>query len=960
MKRIIIFSFVCILLQTVAAQSPLEVRTLKLDNGLTVWLNEDHNQASVYGAIVVKAGAKDSPATGIAHYFEHIMFKGTDKIGTVDYVSERIYLDSIAIKYDLLAQTKDETQRKEIQAEINRLSIEAAKYAIPNEFNTLISKMGGSGLNAGTGYDQTVYYNVFDPQYINQWLELNSERLRNPVFRLFQSELETVYEEKNMYNDMSFNVALEKILERTFKPHPYQYPIVGLTEYLKNPSLSEMEKFYKEYYRAGNMGLILSGDFDTEKIIPVIEEKFGRLAAGKAPARQVYNIPPFEGRSTEQFLVPIPIIKVSFMIWRGVPNGAKDEVALDAMMGLLSNSSGTGYLDLLGTDGKLLTAGVENMKLNDAGVILAMIVPKLVFQSYEAAEKLVLNEINRIKKGDFSEEDLECIKLELKREFETSLETSKEKAMMMVEVFSLGKDWNDYLKEQESIEKLTKNDIIDVANRYFTNDYLYYTKKNGRYDLDKVKKPDFDPIVPPNKSESSEYAKKLIAEANANTLVRPRTVDFEKDVHTVQITPLVTLYTKENPVNEIFTLQLNYQKGNFSNNMISPMSTYLNDLYTDSLSYKQIKSGLQRLGATVNFESNKDVFTVEITGFDKNIEPTLQLVSHFMKNVKPDKKALQRVVAAEKMSDKSKKSEAHDIAQALNSYVIHGKYSTDLTDPSAKEIAKKGEKGLLDVYHDVITTECDVHYSGNIAADKIKNIVVHYFDVNKITQKAEKPIVLPLQKYDKPIIFVLDNPKAKQSAIYSYTFSPATFDNDYLSALRLFNEYFGGGMSSIMFQEIREFRSLAYGARSFYSAPMIVNKDKGSYLQCYLSTQSDKTIDAISVLDSLLKDMPRRPENLLNAKQSLRNSMNNEYPSFRNISPRIASLKRGGYKEDTYTILLNALDKMDMNTITDFYNRNVKANVTCYVIAGNMKSVDMEKLKQFGEVKVVKTKEIFK
>ncbi len=207
MKRIVLFFLCSILCIGLNAQSeavkaqiytsdPLEVKELKLKNGLTVWMNEDHSQPKVFGAVVVKAGAKDCPNTGIAHYFEHMMFKGTDKIGTIDYASEKILLDSIALKYDELATTSDETKRKTIQKEINNLSIKASDFAIPNEYDRLISKYGGSGLNAGTSYDMTVYFNEFSPQYFRQWAEINSERLLNPVFRLFQSELETVYEEK--------------------------------------------------------------------------------------------------------------------------------------------------------------------------------------------------------------------------------------------------------------------------------------------------------------------------------------------------------------------------------------------------------------------------------------------------------------------------------------------------------------------------------------------------------------------------------------------------------------------------------------------------------------------------------------------------------------------------------------------------------------------------------------------
>ena len=959
MKKLAIIILCCVLAQVIGAQSPLDVKSFKLDNGLTVWLNEDHTQSSVFGAVVVNAGAKDSPATGIAHYFEHIMFKGTEKIGTINYEAEKIYLDSIAMKYDLLAQTTDDVQRKEIQQEINRLSIEAAQYAIPNEFNTLISQMGGSGINAATSYDYTIYYNTFVPQYINQWLEINSERLISPVFRLFQSELETVYEEKNMYDDTMFQKAFEKLFEKLFMPHPYQYPIIGLTEHLKNPQLSEMEKFYKDYYKAGNMGLILSGDFSSEEIMPVIKEKFGRIISGDAPENPVYEIPPFKGKEIEQFLLPVPVLKVSALAWHGIPVGSPDENALNVAMNLLSNSGGTGYLDMLGTEGKLLQAGVMNQSFNDAGVLVAMVIPKLVFQSYGKAEKLVMNEIERIKSGDFTEEDLQSVKMEMKRDYEKGLETLASKARIFLDVFSQGKEWNDYLKEMDEIDKLTKADIVEVANRYFTDNYLLCTKKTGRYKDERVQKPGFAPIVPPNKSEKSEYAKKMIEEAASTPVVRPRTIDFEKDATIIQIAPMVKLYAKENPVNDVFTMKFHYMKGHGSDRLIQSMSEYVNDLSTDSLTYKEFKSGLQKLGGTVNFFSDRNTFVVDIMGFDENIEPTLQYVSHFMNNVKPDKKALERVISGEKINRKAYTKEPSIISDALYEYVIYGDNSTYLTALEIKDIKKKGKDGLLDIFHDVTRTECDIHYSGKLQAGDVKKLVDRYFETGSITQKGYAPVSYDLARFDKPVVFVVDNPKAKQSIVSSYTYTPEQLDEDFLAQSNFFNTYFGGGMSSIMFQEIREFNSFAYLAYSNYVRPEMVNKTKGSYLKCYLSTQSDKTIDALSVLDSLLKEMPQHSEKIAQTKQLLRNNINNAYPSFRNISPRIAYLKRIGYNDDLNNILLNKLDGMDMNTLVDFYNHNIKSKTTCYVITGNLKDIDMDKLKSFGEVKVVKMKEVF-
>src|SRR5574344_705850 len=348
MRRIICLSFLlcAFILMRGQESSALKVTQTTLSNGLTVWLNEDHSQPKVFGGVVVKAGAKDCPNTGIAHYVEHIMFKGTDKIGTTNYKAEKVYLDSIAAKYELLSQTKDEMGRRVIQKDINRLNLKAAQYAIPNEFPNLVAKYGGSGLNAGTSFDYTGFYNTFSPQYIAQWAELYSERFINPVFRLFQGELETVYEEKNMYADNMITSAIEKAESIYFGTCPYAYPIIGSTENLKNPRLSDMEAFFKKYYVASNMGLILCGDFDSDAIMPILEKTFGRINRGEIPTSHVAPLPALTGQEVKINL-PIPIVKAEAMVYHAPTDKDADATALDMAVSLLSNTNKTGYLDSL-------------------------------------------------------------------------------------------------------------------------------------------------------------------------------------------------------------------------------------------------------------------------------------------------------------------------------------------------------------------------------------------------------------------------------------------------------------------------------------------------------------------------------------------------------------------------------------------------------------------------------------
>ena len=232
-----------------ASEKP-RIETYKLKNGLTVILKEDHRQPKVFGVVITRAGAKDDPAdaTGMAHYQEHMLFKGTQTLGTTNWEKEKPHIDRIFELYDELGQTKNDSTRKAIQKQINEASLAAGEYAILNETSFLINAMGGTRLNAGTGPDQTIYYNQFPPNQIEKWLDLYSERFYKPVFRTFQSELEVVYEEKNMYDDQFFTGLYEAFNKDFFKNHPYgQRTTIGTAEDLKNPSLSKMYKFFTDW-----------------------------------------------------------------------------------------------------------------------------------------------------------------------------------------------------------------------------------------------------------------------------------------------------------------------------------------------------------------------------------------------------------------------------------------------------------------------------------------------------------------------------------------------------------------------------------------------------------------------------------------------------------------------------------------------------------------------------------------
>lgn len=951
--------FACCSYQSQAEDlNALKVKEYRLENGLTVWLNEDHSQPKVFGAVVVKAGAKDCPDTGIAHYFEHMMFKGTDRIGTLDYESEKVLLDSIAMKYDELAMTEDTAARARLQKEINELSIRSSEYVIPNEFNRLINRFGGSGLNAATSYDATIYFNTFSPQYMVQWAEINSERLINPVFRLFQSELETVYEEKNMYGDFIGGQVMDTLMARYFGPHPYAYPIIGSTKNLKNPRLTEMHKFFEDYYVASNMALILSGDFDAQQVMPILEKASSRIRSGNAPKQEKVMLPPFNGRETMKVKFPIPFIKAMGLGFRGVSANHEDQVALNIAVNLLNNANGTGYLDKLMVEHKLMGALAINESMNEAGILAVAIMPKLLIQSYSSAEKMVWDEINRVKNGDFSDEMFNSLKLEQKRQYASSLENIDSRATIMMNLFSQGKSWNDYLNEVARIESITKEDVVRVAQKYFSNNYLCVTKSTGKYPKDNLPKPAFSPVVPRNADASSSYAKQL--EKIPEQQVAPRIIDFEKDVKTSKLTPLVTLYTTPNPLNDIFTLNISYGIGALEQPELMQLTNYLQLLGTESLSFEQFRSRLQSIGSTLAFDVTPDAFVMKVTGFDNHIDETMELVGDFIRHAKADDKKLRQIVDDAKVSEKAFFKSGDNVASALLEQVKYGDQSRYLRKLSLSQIKKLKGKDMLAIYDKVRSVQCDLHYCGTLPVEKVIGTIRQHLPLERTTVASNSPYYRELKQYDRPTVFFIDMPDMAQSIVYGYVKGDPVDDKASRHASQLFSVYFGGDMSSLMFQEIREFRSFAYRTSGRYQLPNHAHKGTAGSFTAMLSTQSDKTLDALGVLDSLIREMPLKPERMEAVKQTLVNRINNDYPPFRNLSEKVASARMEGFDRDPAEEFLRDIATMDMQDISRFYQEQISGRPVVYVITGNRKHIDMKKLAEYGTIIKVKKKGIYK
>lgn len=951
MKRLLLSLVIVLSVNVMSAQ--VKVKTTKLDNGLKVVMCEDHSSPQAYGAVYVHAGSKNDPleATGMAHYFEHIMFKGTDKIGTINWEAEKVYLDSIDMMYDKLHETTDLNERAAIQKKINELSIASTEYAIPNEVDVILTKMGGEGLNAGTAYDQTMYFNSFPANQIGKWMDVYAERFRYPVFRLFQSELETVYEEKNMYGDGPINAFQEYMFQEIFGEHPYGRPVIGLTEHLKNPQTTKMREFFNTYYVANNMTLILVGDFNIEEIEPMVAEKFGSWRSGEIPAQPEFTLPEFKGQTLRE--VRMTPIKIGALAWKGVKISDPDYLPLSIACSIFSNGE-TGIMDKDMLDGNIMMAMLMPLSLEDHGANIILYIPKLIGQSHEKAEAFVFASLDKLKKGEFSDDLFEAIRVNMLKERELELESLGSLANLFLELEMRGMTYYEYLAESERIKSITKEEIVKIANKYFGEDYLDIRSKMGFPEKDKVDKPNWKAIEAKNTDAKSEFAKMIEAEEIPE--VKPQVVDFQKDVTINKINDCFTMISAKNPYNDIFNLTITHNYGTIDDPDLNRAISYFEMQGTENKSFEELSLELQKLGAMIYISASQSNTNIVIEGFEKDLDQILALCEEKIYKPANDEKKIGIIYENESMNEETVKEDASEWASAVRQYSLYGEKSSYLAETPLKQWKKRSGAELLREVDNALNYNGEVLFIGNIDNQEVINALKKHNLVKDNVVKSEKSF-LTEKTYTDNQIFIAHNKKFRQSNIYMHV--PSELLNKEEKAVAMvFNKYFGTDMYSIVFQEVREFRSLGYTAYGYFMSDYLNRKP--SFLFTYLGTQSDKTNEGIDVLRGLITDMPERLEKFNASKDALIMSRASDYVGFRSLPAQVSTWLEEGYDHDPRMEYTNLIKKTEYKDVYDFYKRNVADRPIVIMMSGNKKQIDVKALEKYGTVKELKYKEIFR
>lgn len=923
-----------------------------LDNGLTVYLSVNELEPRIQTLIAVKAGSKFDPSetTGLAHYLEHMMFKGTHKIGTKDWEAEKVLLDEIAATFEAHKEESDPAKKEALYARIDSLSLEASKFAIANEYDKMVSSLGAKGTNAYTSNDETVYINDIPSNELEKWLMVEGERFQTLVLRLFHTELETVYEEFNRSQDSDQRWVYQGVLEGLLPNHPYgTQTTIGVGEHLKNPSMYNIHDYFDTYYVPNNIAICLSGDLDPDATIDWIEAYFGDWEAKDVPEFQM-----LEDIELEQ-----PMVKETFgpqqeMVYMGFKfdgAGTKESQMVRLIDMLLANSQ-AGLIDIdLNLKQKVLSAGSFPSVMKDHTVHFLYGVPK-EGQTLEEVKDLLLSEIEKIKSGDFDDWLLEAVVNDLKLNRIRGLESNRSVAFAMVDAFVNELDLADVVFELDSMALVTKEDIVAFANEHYMNNYVVSYKRIGESDRHSVPKPKITAVEVDRESQSSFYA---AFDTMSSASLTPKFIDFEKEITIAAIDDVELSYVK-NENNEIFELYYLFDIGSNTDKELALAIQYLPYLGTSEYSAEDLQKEFYRYGLEFGVNAGSDQVFVSLTGLEENLDKGIELFEHVLANAQADATVYGELVNDILKSRMNAKLDKNTILRSgLGSYAKYGAENPFTDRLSTEELQAMDVNLLADKITALNQWEHRIFYYGQMPLADAKAIIAKHHantkDLNPLPEKKEfeELATTPTKVYYTPYDM--------QQVEMFFIAKDEVFNPEILAASRLFNEYFGAGLSSIVFQEIREKKALAYSAYSYMSTPS--KKEKSHYLNAYIGTQADKLSDATSAMFELMNNMPEAEMQFNAAKEAVIKKLESDWVTGSSVYWQYEKARDLGLDYDVNKQIYDQIQGMTLDDLKTFFDGHVKGKDYHICVIGNKANVNFEALRELGEYQELSLEEIF-
>ncbi len=930
---------------------PMKTRIYTLDNGLKVYLSDYKNAPRMHVFIPVKAGGKNDPAdnTGLAHYLEHMMFKGNDKFGTLDYEKENIMLDSIEQMFNHYATLTDDAERKEYYAKIDDYSNETARYAIANEYDKMISMLGGKGLNAYTTEDRTVYTIDIPANELPRFLELEGSRFRKIVNRLFHTELEAVYEEKNRSLDNDYWKSYEALYSGIFSEHQYgTQTVIGTIDHLKNPSITEIKKYFDTYYRPNNVAICISGDIDYTETIRLIDQHFGDWAPNE-------NLPEWSKTGEQPITAPIakevygPDAEFLFLGFR-FDGTSSEEYLKVRLIDMLLNNAEAGLIDLnLKQKQEVLNAGSFVNDMNDYSIHTFYGYAKQN-QSLEEVKNLLLEQISLLKSGDFEDWLVDAVITDFKKSEMKSLESNWSRANKMVMAFTNDISWSDYIRQIDKMEKITREEIIQFVNENYNENYVVVYKKTGE-DPNKqlVEKPTITK-VPLNRDAKSDFQVAL-SEKEVNKL-KPVFINYKEDISNIKVNNVEVL-AKENTENELFELRYLLDFGRNADKKLAIAVQYLEFLGTPEYSAEELKKEFYKLGCSFSVYASTERTYVTLSGLDENMEKATKLFESLLANPVPDDEALSKMIdRTMKSRSDAKKQKGTILWSGLYNY---GKYGSsnpfnDVLKNYELEQLDAGE--LTEIIRGITRLPHRILYYGPRNSDDLASFLNEYHNVPDAFDPVPDIVSYEEMAIAQPKVYWTNYDMVQTEIIFLSKGDP--YDPELEPASRMFNEYFGG---NIVFQEIREAQGLAYSVFSSFSQPS--KKDKSTYLFAYVGTQADKQPESMKAMMKLLNNLPESEETFQVAKDAILNKIESERITRMSVLWNYVNAQDKGLDYDIRSDIYEDVQKLNFEDVKAFHEKYVKGNQYVTVLVGDRDRVNFDALQEYGQVKEVSLEELF-
>jgi predicted Zn-dependent peptidase len=940
--------------QTVV-DDPMHVRIYTLDNGLKVYMTVYKDAPRIQTLIAVKTGSKCDPAdnTGLSHYLEHLMFKGTDKYGTLDWAKEKPQLAKIDSMFEVYRKIKDTSLRRKTYHIIDSISGVASKYAIANEYDKMMANIGAKGSNAFTSVESTDYIEDIPSNQLETWATVESERFRNPVFRLFHTELEAVYEEKNIGLDRDDEKVQDSLLSGLFLKHPYgTQTTIGTVEHLKNPSLKAIEAYYKIKYVPNNMAICMSGDFDPDAAIKLIDAKFGSLAYKEVkPFISPVEDPITKPKVKEAIGPDAESVTVGYR-FKGA--GSDDDDYLQIISNILNNGT-AGLIDLnLNQAQKVLQSGCYPDVMKDYSMMVLSGNPKSG-QKLEEVKDLLLSQIELIKKGDFPDWLIPAIINDMKLQEIKSRQNNWPRAFAMANSFIEGLSWEDEVKSIDRISKITKQQIIDFANKNFKDNYVVVYKRTGEDNsVKKVPKPAITPVAV-NRDSQSEFLKDIISRKPAE--INPVFVDYDKDIKKFKIEDSIQVLYNENKEDKTFNLYYVFDMGNNNDKKLANAINYLQFLGTSKLTPAQVQQEFYKAGCSFGVNSTNEQVYVYLSGLSENFEKGIQLFENLLADAQPNQDAIDNMVSnILKQRSDNKLSKDEILWSAMYNFGEFGLKNPYTNILSEKELKSLKPEELVTMIKGLNSYQHYIMYYGTHSTADLSAMLNKYHKVPATL----KPVPAEIKFEEQPApaenkVYVVDY-DMKQVEILMLSQSEK-FNKSNVSSRRIFNEYFGGGMNSVVFQELRESKALAYTAYSVYSSPS--RPDRNHYVYFFIGTQNDKLPEAMKGMFDLINNMPESQKNFDASKEAIIQKIRTERITKENILFAYINAKKMGITYDLRKDVFEQVPNMKISDLLAFDQKYLKDKKFDILVIGKKNEIDTKTLEKYGKIEYLKLNEIF-